>query len=474
MESAENMANPKVTKAQQASVFDDLDQDAQEQLAIIKASLQTIHHYFGRMETLFGEVDDPRVPYLITYPLEALAFAGMLMFLCRLEARRQIALMFRGNGASAAKFQTLFNVDQCPHGDTLDATFSRLNPEQVQQVVTGMIRTLIRKKVLDRYRLRGQYVVIAMDGTGRLSFPERHCAHCLTRTQHGKTTYYHPVLEAKLVLANGFAFSIMTEFVENPDEQPTKQDCELKAFYRLAKRLKQAFPRLPICLSLDGLFAGGPTMTICEQYHWKYIIVLQEDDLPTVNQEFKAVLPLAPENHLSLRTGPQNKTHQDYRWVNDISYKDSKRNEHTLAVLECLESIPDSDGQHKTTRFKWITNFAIKAKQVTALANHGGRIRWKIENEGFNVQKNGGFALEHAYTRNHTASKVFYLLLQIAHLIAQLIEKGSLFRKAFPAGVGSAKNIAFRLLEAWRNLRLNAHQIQTILDARFQIRFAPP
>ena len=202
--------------------------------------------------------------------------------------------------------------------------------------------------------------------------------------------------------------------------------------------------------------------------------MLQEDDLPSVNQEFRAVLPLAPENHLSFRTGPQNKTHQDYHWINDISYKDSKSNEHTLAVLECLESKPDSDGQRQTTRFKWITNIAVEAKQVTALANQGGRIRWKIENEGFNVQKNGGFALEHAYTRGHTASKVFYLLLQIAHLIAQLIEKGSLFRKAFPAGVGSAKNIAFRLLEAWRNLRLNADQIQNILDARFQIRFAPP
>ena len=86
------------------------------------------------------------------------------------------------------------------------------------------------------------------------------------------------------------------------------------------------------------------------------------------------------------------------------------------------------------------------------------------------MQKNGGFALEHAYTRDHTASKVFYLLLQVAHLIAQLIEKGSLFRKAFPAGVGSAKNIAFRLLEAWRNLRLRSEHLQLIFSARVQIR----
>jgi len=66
------------------------------------------------------------------------------------------------------------------------------------------------------------------------------------------------------------------------------------------------------------------------------------------------------------------------------------------------------------------------------------------------------------------------LLLQIAHLLSQLIEHGSLFRKAFPNGVGSAKNIAFRLLEAWRNLRLTPDDVQRLLAARIQIRFAPP
>jgi hypothetical protein len=66
------------------------------------------------------------------------------------------------------------------------------------------------------------------------------------------------------------------------------------------------------------------------------------------------------------------------------------------------------------------------------------------------------------------------LLLQIAHLLSQLIEHGSLFRTAFPKGVGSAKNIAFRLLEAWRNLRLSLADVQQLLDTRVQIRFAPP
>ena len=90
------------------------------------------------------------------------------------------------------------------------------------------------------------------------------------------------------------------------------------------------------------------------------------------------------------------------------------------------------------------------------------------------MQKNGGYALKHIYTHDHVSAKVFYLLLQIAHTIAQLIEYGSLFRKAFPSGVGSAKNIALRLLEAWRNVRLSALQIQQMLNSRVQIRFKPP
>jgi hypothetical protein len=450
------------------------DGEQQEQFSILTAFLTTVHHFFGRFDALFQSVDDPRVPELIIYPLASLTFAGVLMYLCRLGARRQVAHMFRHNGPSEAKFQALFGTDTCPHGDTLDAAFGRLDPDQVQAIVTDMVRTLIRKKVLDRYRLLSRYFVIAIDGTGRLTFPERHCPHCLTMIHNGKTTYYHPVLEAKLVLPNGFAFSVLTEFIENPGEHPTKQDCELKAFYRLAKRLKEAFPRLPICLSLDSLFAGGPTMSICKEYGWKFMIVHKEGDIPFVHQEFEALLPLTPENYLTFFTGVQGEIRQDYRWINDISYTDSEKKKHTVGVLECVENKTDAGDEDQTTRFRWITNLHLKDNQVITLANEGGRIRWKIENEGFNVQKNGGFGLEHAYTTHPVASHIFYFLLQIAHLIAQLIEKGSLFRRAFPTGVGSAKNIAFRLLEAWRNLRVSTNRIQGMLDVRLQIRFAPP
>jgi hypothetical protein len=309
----------------------------------------------------------------------------------------------------------------------------------LQEAVTGLTQTLIRRKVLYPYRLLGQYFLVVMDGTGVLVFSERHCPHCLTRTRNGQTLYYHPLLEAKLVTRNGWALSLMTEFIENPGEHPTKQDCELKAFYRLADRLK-------------------------------YLITLQEDDLPSVQREFKALLSLAPENHLHISRRTLTPLQQDFLWANDIAYTDSDNREHLLSVIECLETGPVDD-QITTTRFKWVSNLTVTAKNVTELSNEGGRLRWKIENEGFNVQKHGGYALEHPYSQNATAAKVFYFLLQMAHLLSQLVEQGSLFRQAFPTGLGSSKNFAFRLLEAWRNLCLTLSEVPCLWAGHFQIRF---
>jgi len=87
---------------------------------------------------------------------------------------------------------------------------------------------------------------------------------------------------------------------------------------------------------------------------------------------------------------------------------------------------------------------------------------------GAQVRKQG---IEHVFSQNYIAGQIFYFFLQIEHLLFQLMAQGSLFRHAFPKGVGSAKNIAFRLLEAWRNLRLSAQALQQLSGTRFHIRF---
>jgi hypothetical protein len=112
---------------------------------------------------------------------------------------------------------------------------------------------------------------------------------------------------------------------------------------------------------------------------------------------------------------------------------------------------------------------------VQEVATEGGRQRWGIENQGFNVQKNSGLNLEHAYSEGeHLAA--YYYLLQTAQLILQLLEKGSLLlrlaqQQGYASAVamyGSLKNMAFRLLEILRNL---SWPQEAFARARIQVRF---
>ena len=337
-----------------------------------------------------------------------------------------------------------------PHGDTLNHTYRHLDVRELQEVICRGVEALLRKKVLVRYRLLELYYLVAIDGTGVLTYRQRHCPYCLTRTlSQGETIYYHPVLEAKLVTANGLAFSLMTEFIDNTDLSREKQDCELNAFYRLVQRLKRRFPRLPICLLLDGLYAGGPTFQLCADCDWKYLVVLREEDLPNLHRSFATVIPHLPLQQKCVSSQAVSsqqrleQIHQDFRWADGLSYTDGYKHPHTLNLIECFETHSDPHGQITQLHYKWITNFSLTAHNVDQLANRGARLRWKIENEGFNVQKNSGFQLQHAYSHDPNASHIFYLLLQLAAMIFQLIRKGSLLRRAFPDGLRTAKNLAY-------------------------------
>jgi len=110
-----------------------------------------------------------------------------------------------------------------------------------------------------------------------------------------------------------------------------------------------------------------------------------------------------------------------------------------------------------TTTFAWLTNLPVTRDTVVEITTKGGRCRWKIDNEGFNLQKNSDLNLEHAYSLDPERLKAYYYLLQIAHLILQLLERGSPLRQlAREVGKtprtlwGSLKNIARRLLESFR------------------------
>ena len=344
-----------------------------------------------------------------------------------------------------------------PVHDTLDHFVGHVRQAGWEQLRRRCVGRLLRMKALDAARLLG-HPVLLLDATGLLCFHRRHCPHCLTQ-RHGKQTlYFHHVLEAKLLGPGGVVVSLDSEFIDNSDAadaqgksaEEIKQDGELKAAQRLLPRIKKDYPQLRFVLALDNLYACGTLFALAQKLGWSFVVTFKEGRTPALWREYQALLPACPENTLRRRWDDRV---QEFRWVKQLAYEDSEGREWQLNALECTEQPVEGEPHY----FAWLTGLPVGRKTVEDIAQKGGRYRWKIENEGFNRQKNSGMNLEHVYSIDPENWKVYYLLLQIAFLLMQLLERGSLLRRwAAEAGrpfwklFGSLKNVARRLLDSVR------------------------
>jgi len=67
-----------------------------------------------------------------------------------------------------------------------------------------------------------------------------------------------------------------------------------------------------------------------------------------------------------------------------------------------------------------MSNMSITTQNIVEVVC-SGRLRWKIENEGFNIQKNSNYQLQHKYSRvSFNAMQNWYNSLQIAVMIVDL------------------------------------------------------
>jgi hypothetical protein len=392
-----------------------------------------------------------------------MAWWGLWLYLGQLGSRRQLDFALDARGT-----HVLDNVnrlagtdhDTRPVHDTLDYFVGQVAAVGFADLRTQMVRRLIRMKALDKARLLG-YLVVLIDGTGLLCWSRRHCPYCLVRKHKKGTLYLHQVLEAKILGPAGVVASVGSEFIANDDlaaaqaagksDEEVKQDCELNALLRLAPRLKKDFPQAVFVLAGDSLLACGRTFQVAKDNGWHYVLTFKEGRMPAVWQEFQTLLPLCPRNRLERVTADG--VRQVFRWVKDLEYQDSKGRRWRFTALECVETAADGTVAY----FAWLTDLPVSVNTVVDIATKGGRYRWKIENEGFNRQKNSGLNLGHVYSINPEKAQAYYYLLQIAFLITQLLERGSLLRQLASAVgpevgkvFGSLANISKRLLEGLR------------------------
>lgn len=416
--------------------------------------------------------------------------------------------------------------------DTVHALFKVLDETELEQLKKELLGVLFERKVFHKWKLLGKYFNVAVDATGVHYFKERHCDHCLTKSRQsfvltqenyqqlakelgnqvsclepmiGKTfkrkgallsqlkeslgdsyverrqesllahctvtqveSYFHHVLEAKLIAQNGFSISLGTQWIENANEQFDKQDCEINAFKRLASQLKKDYPRLPLCIIADGLYPNEPFFNICQSNGWAFLCTFKDGNLPTLRQEIDELKPYNRDHQkkVNYREG-ERQTSEQHAWINQLDYRGIEVN-----WVQCVEKQHNADGDLLgETRFEYLSSEAITDETVMEIVK-AGRLRQKIENEGFNAQKNLGYNLEHKYSRTSLrASKNYYQCLQIAHMINQLYELSSHMQNQLKQWKTSLKHCWKSLMGFMWYGEINVEHLDAYCQQRVQYRY---
>ncbi len=404
--------------------------------------MRLIHHFFEKLPEWIGEMEDPRHLSYTTYTQRDLVYMGILKNICGVKTMRGLEELFNEDCCIDTLKILSGNrqLKEMPHSDTLNYYLEKLSPECISGLRRKMVKNLIRMKTFSKGKQQGQYWRVILDGTKLFYFKERHCENCLVQVSvgsDGKKTkaYFHKVLEAKLVLSEKVVISLGTEFIEKEDV--SKQDCELNAAKRLLGQLKKEYPRLPICLQGDALYEVETIMIICHKNGWKYIFTQKGTRQRRLGESYEWI----KSGGGAEKVAGIGKEKGIGRYANHVEEVAGK--EEVMNVFEYEYGITEKGERTKPVVFQWVTDIEINKKNLEEIVN-AARGRWKIENEGFNNQKNGIYDIEHL---NSNAMKNHYLLTQISDIIMQLyLAWNPLVRE-----IGqSIKNTSSRLLESFR------------------------
>ena len=428
---------------------------------------KTIFHYVPEILKYIDEIREPRKRN--NYSMRYLIMSEMLMFLSEGKSQRFTETAYRDN-------KYLENIGKIikeelrkiPDAEIYTNVFSKVEKEEIEKFQYKINYQMIRNKIYEGSKILGKYNLV-LDAT---RFQKAHyeiSEEWLKETKDGNTTWYLSMLELKLV-ANNMAISLMNEMIKNEDKkkeneteeeiknksiEELKQDCELNASKRMLPRFRKIYPRLPVRIIADSLYPSIGLIELCEKENLEYIFVLKDKRIPTLLAEFLTLVSMSEGNREIKETKEQIVL---TLWENDIDYKGKK--------INVIRQITKDKETGKYSKWMWITNREITRNNLYKII-YCAKLRDYIENQGFREQKvTSGIDLKHIYSKDIKAIKVIYTIIQITHLILQIIEHSDIcgdFNKKY----GSVKVFRRKFYAHLTEKDINIEIIQIKIQIRF-------
>lgn len=429
--------------------------------------VKALFHYVPKILKYIDEIKDPRKKYC--YSMKYLIISEMLMFLSEGKSQRFTETAYKDtkyleNISKIVKEK----IKKVPDAEIYTDVFSKIEKQEIEKLQYKINYNMIRNKIYYDSKVLGKYNIV-LDGTRFQKANKEVSSEWLYETIENKKTWYLAMLEMKLV-ANDMAISMMSEMIRNEDRrneneteeeigkksiEEIKQDCELNAAKRLIPRFRRMYPRLPVRIIADSLYPSIKLIELCEKEKMEYIFVLKDKRIPSILEEFLAIVSM-PEGNRELKEDEEKITLT--LWENEIDYRGKK--------INVIRQIIKNKKTEKYSIWMWITNREITRKNLYKII-YCARLRDYIENQGFKEQKvTSGMDLEHVYSKNIKAIKVIYTIIQITHLILQIIEHSNIcgdFRKKY----GSVKVFRRKFYAHLTETQINIELIQTKIQIRF-------
>ena len=429
---------------------------------------KTIFHYVPEILKYIDEIREPRKRN--NYSMRYLIMSEMLMFLSEGKSQRFTETAYRDN-------KYLENIGKIikeelrkiPDAEIYTNVFSKVEKEEIEKFQYKINYQMIRNKIYEGSKILGKYNLV-LDAT---RFQKAHyeiSEEWLKETKDGNTTWYLSMLELKLV-ANNMAISLMNEMIKNEDKkkeneteeeiknksiEELKQDCELNASKRMLPRFRKIYPRLPVRIIADSLYPSIGLIELCEKENLEYIFVLKDKRIPTLLAEFLTLVSMSEGNREIKETKEQIVL---TLWENDIDYKGKK--------INVIRQITKDKETGKYSKWMWITNREITRNNLYKII-YCAKLRDYIENQGFREQKiTSGIDLEHVYSKDIKAIKVIYTIMQITHLMLQIIEHSDIcgeFNKKYGSVKVFRRKFYAHLTETYINIELIQIKIQIRFD----------
>lgn len=402
----------------------DIKEAVAELASYVKSIWAKLKPFF--QEKVYGDSDDSRC----LYGNDTVAVTMLITTMLRCHSRN-MADGCRNSEAMASSMLYLSDQAWWPENErfttacteTLVYRTRKWSYDNVREANAGLVKQLINSKYFERDRVSGKYYCVAVDGVHR---DEKRNGRGEVLTKREKKTV---ALEAKLITKTGMAISLWTEDVKPYDGDMEKQDCEIEAFRRLAKKLRKMFRRYPLCLVGDALYACFPVWSICEKNGWKYITTFKEGRTPSVYTEAEYLFNDRECEGGVLQKGDGKPRYGEMKWVRGVETNTASK--YRINVIQGKISftgdLTKSGKEKKPYKGMFATNLNVEDINEADDIFCWGRRRWSIENV-FKEQKHSGFGLKHRFVNETEANKVWYALMQIAWTIWQMFQRGFLLR----------------------------------------------